>query len=358
MSGGVDSSVTAALLREEGHDVIGMTMQLYPADAATTDDKNRCAITDAAQVCDFLGIQHVVVDVQDQFDRAVVDNFQQEYLSGRTPNPCVLCNENVKFGSFLTAARSYGVEKLATGHYVRIDYDENTQQYLLRQGIDRTKDQSYMLYRLDQEQLSFLMTPLGNYTKKEVRKRARTMKLPVAERPESQDLCFSDYRRHQVFMQEEVPVKAQPGIIRDTHGAVRGRHKGLVYYTIGQRRGLGIAAKRSLYVLRIDAGQNEIIVGYKEEVFHDGLHAGNVHFIAGSAPRDIFSCEAKIRYLHPQASAQVTMYTPDAAQVDFEKPQEAITPGQSVVFYKGDTVLGGGFITEVCDEASKNNESV
>jgi tRNA-specific 2-thiouridylase len=345
MSGGIDSSVTACLLKEAGWEVFGFTMKTYSPSERGQVTLNQKAIEDAALVARQIDIKHEIIDVEKEFKEHVLDNFCSEYLRGRTPNPCVVCNENVKFGVLLESAKAQGA-MLATGHYVRIEHCDTANKYILKRGVDPEKDQSYMLYRLDQDQLSQLIMPMGALRKENVRAMARERKLSVAERPESQDICFAEAKEYLFFKDEVVPKRTKPGVIRNTKGEVLGEHKGITHYTIGQRRGLGIAAAEPLYVLRIDVDSNEIIVGYKDECFRHELIADNVHFMAGAVPAESFQAQAKIRYLHEAADAVVDMLADNKVKVRFFEPQKAITPGQSVVFYDGDTVLGGAIIEQ------------
>ncbi|MBN1493223.1 MAG: tRNA 2-thiouridine(34) synthase MnmA [Candidatus Omnitrophica bacterium] len=348
MSGGVDSSVAACLLKEEGREVIGFTMKTYsPTDGSgrsrPVPTLNEKAIEDAAAVAHMIGIEHFVVDVEREFKKHVLDNFCSEYLKGRTPNPCVVCNENVKFGVLFKEAIKHNA-MLATGHYVKIEHCDTTDTFFLKRGVDREKDQSYMLYRLDQERMSRLIMPMGSLLKDDVRRMARERKLPIAERLESQDICFAEAKEYMRFKNEVVPQRTKPGVIKNSKGEILGTHKGITNYTIGQRRGLGIAAPEPLYVIRIDIDTNEIIVGYKDECFKRELIADNVHFMSGKPPAGSFQAKAKIRYLHEEADAIVDQREDNKILVRFFEPQKAITPGQSVVFYDGDTVLGGGVI--------------
>ncbi len=351
MSGGVDSSVAAALLKEEGHDVIGATMQLYPRDAEKDDGHNSStccgldAIEDAKRVAYKLGIPHYVMDLRDVFARMVIDDFCREYSLGRTPNPCILCNRYIKFGTLMERARELGADYIATGHHARVEQDEATGTYLLKKGVDTQKDQSYFLCQLTQEQLSHTVFPIGNLTKDRVRQIASEMNLPVATKPESQEICFipdDDYPR---FLKNYIPEAAEPGPILDRQGNTVGEHRGLMFYTIGQRKGLGIAAAEPLYVTDIYPDRNAVVVGTKEQTYGDELIASNLNWIATARPEHDIKVKAKVRYRHPEAEATVTPPDESSVYVKFKEPQMAITPGQAIVFYDGDTVVGGGTIS-------------
>jgi len=354
MSGGVDSSVAAALLQEEGHEVIGITMHLQPANGPTdeTDRSGGCcgddAVTDARQVAHRLGARHYVADFRDVFIREVITDFCREYSLGRTPNPCIRCNRFVKLEALLRRAQELGADVVATGHYARID--RSSGRYLLKKGADRSKDQTYVLCMMDQEQLGRTLFPVGELTKREVRRIAERLELSVAAKPESQDICFipdNDYAR---FVREHTGVDAGPGPILDREGNVLGEHRGITSYTIGQRKGLGISSVAPLYVVTIDREKNTVTVGGKEEVYATGLVASALNWITVERPEKPLSVRAKIRYLHEEAEAVVTPSGEDEAQVVFREPQMAITPGQAIVFYDGDTVVGGGTIVRVPHE--------
>lgn len=354
MSGGVDSSVAAALLQEEGHEVIGITMQVHPANGPTeeTERFGGCcgvgAVVDARRVAHRLGIPHYVANFRDVFARKVIADFCREYSLGRTPNPCIRCNRFVKFEALLRRAQELGADVVATGHYARIDRSNG--RYLLKKGADRSKDQTYVLYMMDQEQLGHTLFPVGELTKREVRRIAERLELSVAAKPESQDICFipdNDYAR---FVREYTGVDAGPGHILDREGNVLGEHRGITSYTIGQRKGLGISSGAPLYVVAIDREANTVTVGGKEEVYATGLVAAALNWVSVEKPEKPLSVRAKIRYLHQEAEAVVTPSGEDEARVVFREPQMAITPGQAIVFYDGDTVVGGGTIVRVVHE--------
>ena len=345
MSGGVDSSVAAALLLRQGYDVVGVTMRLWTLEdpEAPLHHRRCCSVDDnedARAVCDTLGIPHYVLNFEREFATTVVDYFCQEYLRGRTPNPCLACNEHVKFRPLLAKALVLEADYLATGHYCRIE--RNGSGYELWRARDEAKDQSYVLYVLGQEELPRLLFPLGDYTKADVRRIAAELRLPVADKPDSADICFiprGDYRR---FLAERFPQ--QPGDIVDGDGRILGRHQGIGGYTVGQRRGLPArGGEEPLYVVGLDPTRNVVTVGRHDELLSNVLWAEDVSFVSGEAPAGPLAVEAKIRYRSEAAPALLTV-ADGHAEVRFERPQRAITPGQAVVFYQGSRVLGGGII--------------
>ena len=345
MSGGVDSSTAAALLVEEGYKVVGVMMRLW-AEEGQGAATNRCcspeAVEDARHVCQILDIPFYLINCERDFKHRVVDYFIGEYASGRTPNPCLACNRHIKFGVLLRRALSLDAQYLATGHYARIRRANGHCQLL--KGVDRRKDQSYALYMLSQEQLAHLLFPLGDYTKDEVRAIALERGLPMAEKAESQDLCFvhgNDYRR---FLHTHAPQTIKPGPIVDTAGRVIGQHKGLPFYTIGQREGMGIAAPEALYVLEMDAARNTIVAGTRAELGRRELIAHQVSFVSGEAPESPVRVTAKIRYKAVEAKATLTLVDENTVALSFDEPQRDITPGQGAVFYQGEVILGGGII--------------
>lgn len=349
MSGGVDSSLTAALLVRDGYDVIGATMQIWDTGREDTPDERGCcslsAVDDARRVADKLGIPYYVLNFRELFQQTVVDYFISEYAAGRTPNPCIACNRHVKFEGLLQKALALGAEYVATGHYARLGFDAARGRYLLRKGVDSAKDQSYALYHLNQRTLRHFLMPLGEFTKTETRRLAREFGLAVAEKPDSQEICFVPDDDYKSFLEEKAPASLRPGNFVDTAGKIIGRHKGLPLYTVGQRKGLGIAAGRPLYVVALDDERNEVVLGADSDVFASALVAGDLNFIAFDRPLGPFAANAKIRYSAREAEAVVTPLPDGGASVVFREPQRAITPGQSVVFYEGDIVLGGGIIS-------------
>ncbi|HHV15068.1 MAG TPA: tRNA 2-thiouridine(34) synthase MnmA [Gelria sp.] len=330
MSGGVDSTVAALLLKEQGHEVTGLTMINWNSEVATR----------AADVATVLDIPHIVVDLQEQFQEKVIDYFTTVYEKGQTPNPCVVCNRFIKFGSLLDYALDMDFDKIATGHYARIEYDDSRKRYLLKKGKDLSKDQSYFLYQLDQKQLKHTLFPLGELTKPEIRNRARERKLAVAESKDSQEICFiaGDYRD---FLQGR--LQAEPGQVVDLQGNVLGEHRGLPFYTVGQRKGLGISGGRPLYVIALDSKNNRLILDDPEHLYENSLIAVNNNLIYYENLDSPIKVEARIRYRAPDTPALLTLQG-DKALLEFDKPQRAITPGQSVVYYLDGYVLGGGTI--------------
>ncbi len=338
MSGGVDSTLVARLLQEADYEVCGATMRVFPEQD----------VSDAVAMAAFLGVPHKVLDVTESFRDIVLRNFIDSYAAGITPNPCMICDLHIKFGLFYeTMRREFDAEYFATGHYARIVYDEARGRYEVRKGLDLKKDQSYMMYHLTQEQLAHILFPLGRTEKTATRVMAEERGLPVAHKAESQDICFLAGERSYVeYLEKRAPEIFRPGDITDRAGKVLGRHRGLVRYTIGQRKGLGIAFPTPLYVTALDAKTNRVIVGGNEDLFRTELWADGLDFPDGEAPSEEFSCEAKIRYGSHTEDCRVKLSDDGRAQVIFAAPQRAITPGQSVVFYDGDRLLGGGTIVE------------
>ncbi len=346
LSGGVDSSTAAALLVEWGYKVSAMMMRLWATHYQGGIPENRCcspaAVADARQVCALLGIPFHLVDLEEEFKVRVVDYFCDAYALGRTPNPCLACNRYIKFRALLRLALDLGAEYLATGHYARIR--SHNGKYQLLKGIDKEKDQSYVLYMLGQEELPHLLFPLGNCTKQQVRAMAARYNLPTADKVESQDVCFVSDGDYRAFVAQQRPKTVRPGPILDLQGHILGEHRGVAFYTVGQRQGLGIAATHALYVLEIDSARNALIVGPKAALFRRELLAEQVHFVAGNPPPQPVSITAKIRYKAREAVAELMPLPGRMAKVVFSEPQPAITPGQGVVFYQDDVVLGGGII--------------
>lgn len=346
MSGGVDSSVAAALLKGKGYQVIGVTMQIWPSDkqrnfggCCGTD-----AVEDAKRVAYKLGIPHYVMNFRDIFAQKVITDFCQEYSLGRTPNPCIRCNQYIKFGALLEKAKGLGADFMATGHHARIEKDEAKGIHLLKKGVDQQKDQSYFLYPVTQEQLGHILLPIGNFTKEKVREIAEELKLPVAAKPESQDICFIPDDDYPEFLKNYIPEAAKPGVVLDEQGDVLGNHRGILFYTTGQRKGLGISAKEPLYVIAIEPERNAIVVGTKEQALGDELIASRLNWITIAKLTQSVTVKAKIRYRHREAEATIIPLDEDRVQVKFNRPQMAITPGQAVVFYDEDIVIGGGII--------------
>jgi len=360
MSGGVDSSVTAAVLKDEGYEVIGVTMQIWPSDhqAGQADRFEGCcslaAVEDARWVAHKLHIPYYVLNFRELFARKVIADFCEEYRCGRTPNPCIRCNQHIKFDALLTKARELDADYIATGHYARIEYDEARSRYLLRKGLDVQKDQSYVLYMMKQDQLAHTLMPLGKLTKDKVRQLARELGLKVATKPESQEICFIPDNNYGDFLKDQMPEAVRAGPIIHRDGRVLGQHDGIIFYTIGQRRGLGISTRRPLYVVAIDKSKNTVIVGEEKDLYGDQLIASDVNWVAVERVKRPTRIKAKIRYRHQEADALLTPLDHDRTHIRFENPQKAITPGQAVVFYDGDLVIGGGTILEAAlsDEVS------
>ena len=340
MSGGVDSSLCAALLQEQGYEVLGITMRL--SDDSREMNGVSSAATDARRVADFLGIEHVVADFRKLFSDKVVDYFLTEYLTARTPNPCVICNRFLKFGELLSFAKEKGADFLATGHYVRVEKEEDG-SFVLKKGRDEKKDQSYVLYRLPREILSHILFPLGSYRKEETRVLARKLSLPVANKAESQEICFVPEDDYKAYLSQHRPNRFRTGDIVDMQGQILGQHRGLPFYTIGQRKGLGIAAAHPLYVIALDEANNRVIVGGNEELYASSLFASDVNWLMEEPTQEI-SVHTKIRYGSREVQANVLPLEDGTVKVSFLEPQRAVTPGQSVVFYFGERLVGGATI--------------
>lgn len=347
MSGGVDSSVAAALLKEKGHDVIGVTMKVWDGEVFRGNKtRHSCYgpdeeedIEDAQRIAQVLGIPFYTFDLRKEYRTEVLDYFCQEYLLGRTPNPCIKCNRTVKFDALVKKARDSGLEfdYFASGHYARVEYDESKRRYLLKKAKDMSKDQSYFLFSLSQKQLGRSLFPLGNYAKEEVRNMACALGLGVEDKRESQDFFAGDYS-------SLLGTGAKPGPIVNKEGKILGKHRGIAFYTIGQRRGLGISSKEPLYVTEIDQGRNAIIVGPKRETYGDELVASELNWIAMKILHQPIEAKVKIRYLHKEAEAVIAPMKDDKIRIKFKEPQMAITPGQAAVLYDDDIVMGGGTI--------------
>lgn len=355
MSGGVDSSVAAALLKEKGFEVVGVTMKLFslPDEYCGSESLRSCCgwktTEDAHRVAMTLGISHSVIDLRKPFEKKVISDFCEEYAHGRTPNPCIRCNQFIKFSDLMASLRKFKADYLATGHHARVLYDQKSGRYFLRKGKDRDKDQSYFLYVLTQQQLSRTLMPVGNLTKEEVRKKARKLGLPVAQRVESQEICFIPDNDYPAFLEKRIPEVFHPGPIVDVESRVLGQHRGIANFTIGQRRGMGIAAQRPFYVLEIKSETNTVVVGTNEQLYRRGLLASGMNWISVNQPERQLFLKAKIRYKHKEAKALLIPLSADMVLIEFETPQRAITPGQSVVFYDRDFVFGGGIIRKALD---------
>jgi tRNA-specific 2-thiouridylase len=359
MSGGVDSSVVAGLLHRRGLPIVGLTMQLWnqrrlPELTPQGGSTGRCCslddVYDARYVAEHLGIPYYVVNFEQRFEEQVVKPFIGEYLAGRTPIPCTLCNNFIKFDRFLDMAAGVGAETIATGHYARISYDDSTGRYQMRKSVDSAKDQTYFLFGLEQEQLAHTRFPLGEMTKPQVRELARELGLPVAEKPDSQEICFvpnGDYAGFidAYFREQGMTPEHTRGEILDREGHVLGEHSGVHHFTVGQRRGLRIAAAEPFYVIATDPGSQRVIVGRNEELLRARLAANNVNWI--SIPPIVAPVRAQVKIRNKHAAAWATLYPTDQSrrvEAHFDEPQRAVTPGQGAVFYDGDLVLGGGWI--------------
>ncbi len=362
MSGGVDSSTTALMLKEQGHEVIGATMAIWGKDGVYKEIQEKinalpqkkgthgaCLgpdekedIEQARKICEEIGIEFYVFDCAEQYEKIVLDNFKKEYLSGRTPNPCIWCNSLIKFDVLPHLAKENGIEfdKFATGHYARISKAENG-RYLLKRGINPKKDQSYFLYRLRQDQLANIMLPLGDYTKEEIRDIAKSHGLEVAEKPDSQDFYEGDYN-------ELLQIQDKIGNIVDTNGKILGKHNGIWNYTIGQRKGLGIASTEPLYVIELKKETNEVVVGFKDKTMNNALIATKLNWIAIDNLDSEIKCKAKIRSTQEPTEVIISPADDGNVKVVFENMQKSIAMGQSVVFYDEDIVIGGGIIDSVC----------
>ena len=345
MSGGVDSSVAAALLKEQGHEVIGMMLRLWSQPGK--ESENACctleSVSLAEQVARRFDIPFHTVDAKQPFRDVVVDYFLSSYQQGETPNPCLMCNRHIRWGVLREHALTLGADFIASGHYVRLNRKDDGEVQLLR-GVDRGKDQAYVLHVLDQIQLRQSLFPVGGYPKSEIRELARKFNLPVAEKSDSQDLCFLSGGDYRDFLRKYAPQTTVQGEIVTSEGKVLGKHKGLAFYTIGQRKGLGIAAPNPLYVLKKDVASNRLIVGAAEELGSSEMLIGKINWISGKTPEYPFRAEVKIRYAAREAWAEITPINTAQAEIKFDAPQRDITPGQAAVFYDGVICLGGGMI--------------
>jgi tRNA-uridine 2-sulfurtransferase len=347
MSGGVDSSVAAALLKEAGHEVIGVSMQLYDQRGEAGAQFGTCCtlddLYDARRVARAIDIPHYIVNFEREFNDEVVADFVREYASGRTPIPCVHCNSDLKFSTLLERAEGFGAERVATGHYARVDRDEQG-RVRLRRGVDPGKDQSYFLFSLTQAQLGRAMFPVGELHKDAVREHARRLGLAVSEKKDSYEICFVPDGDYAAFVERHAPEGLAPGVVTDGEGHVLGRHAGTHRFTIGQRKGLGVSATIPLYVVDIRPEEQKVVVGPRESLDRVQMRASRVNWIAGGAPAGPVRAAVQIRHRHAAAPATVTPIGHDRVEVSFDTPQPAITPGQATVFYEGDIVLGGGWI--------------
>ena len=365
MSGGVDSSVAACLMKQQGYTCMGVTMKLYDNEEIGVSSEKTCCtlkdVEDARFVAQTLDMPYYVLNFKDKFEEEVIQRFVDTYIEGGTPNPCIDCNHRIKFRALMRRMEELDYDYVVTGHYARISYDENSGKYILKKALDSSKDQSYVLYNLTQEQLAHTLFPLGEYEKTEARKIAEANGLINAQKHDSQDICFvpdGDYGKFIEGYCERTgkegdgakfsPFEAGDFVTED--GRVLGRHKGIIRYTIGQRKGLGLSLPQPLYVCRKDLEKNQVVLAPNERLFRDTLEAEELNFISGEYPRGSFRCCAKIRYKQKEAPATVTPIDENRVKVVFDEPQRGITPGQAVVFYDGDQVLGGGRILRSREE--------
>ena len=346
MSGGVDSSVAAYLLKEQGYEVIGITMRMAPNDPDEVENEGGCcglsAVEDARRVCDKIGIPFYVLNFKKSFKEKVIDKFVDEYIAGRTPNPCVECNKHLKFDELLRKAKGIGADYIATGHYAKIE-KINDRWNLIKSDDDR-KDQTYMLYNFTQDQLAHTLMPCGSYTKDKIREIAKEIGLAVHNKKDSEEICFVPDNNHGNFILKERPNDVKEGNFVDKDGKILGKHKGIVYYTIGQRKGLGLALGRPAFVTKINAEKNEVVIGVEDEIFRNGLIAKDVNFISIDKLEEPLEVTAKVRYSAKPAKATLYPLKDGRVKVIFDDKQRAITKGQSVVFYDGNIVVGGGII--------------
>ena len=354
MSGGVDSSVVAAMLAEQGHEVIGITLNVWQKGMVDTRLHACCSLSathDAQRVADRIGIPHYALNFRDLFAREVMARFVASYAGGRTPNPCVDCNQYVKFAAFLDRARELDADYLATGHYARIARDDGAGRYRLLRALDPQKDQSYVLYMLGQRQLARTLFPMGSQTKTETRALARRYGLHVADKPDSYEICFVTSDNYREFLESWRPGMAVSGPIRYTDGRVLGEHDGIVNYTVGQRRGLGLTWPRPLYVTALDPEANTVFVGEEEDLYASALLASDVHWVADAPPAEPIRVSVRTRYRMAAAAATVEPTAAGEARVTFAEPIRAVAPGQATVFYQGDEVIGGGRIERALSPA-------
>ncbi len=353
MSGGVDSSVTAAILKQKGYDVIGITLRLWEEDESceVIDNAHACctadSVNDAKAVAAIIGIPHYTLDFRNEFKNDVIDYFIKSYAKGYTPNPCIACNKFIKFGLLWEKAQQFGADFLATGHYARIIYNDQRGKYELLRGIDRHKDQSYVLYQLSQELLAHTLFPMAELEKSHTRELAKSFRLPVFNKSESQDICFIPDNDYKNFLRGHIPASFQAGNFVDSKGNCIGRHKGIPCYTIGQRRGLDLGGPGGpYYVTALDIANNRVIVGSQDELFSRAVYADEVSWVEGLPDDKPFRAKGKIRYAAKEADC--TVYTDDnKLRVEFDIPQRAVTAGQALVLYDGERVLGGGVITRI-----------
>ena len=357
MSGGVDSSVAAWLMQRDGFDCTGITMRLTRNEAVDTEGLHTCCserdIEDAAEVAYAMDIPYEVLDFTADFQEKIIDKFIRVYEAGGTPNPCIDCNKYMKFDHLLRWAEAHGLDYVVTGHYARVEQDEATGRWLLKKGLDEGKDQSYVLYNLTQEQLAHVRLPLGGLHKSEVRAIAEEQHFVNARKHDSQDICFVPDGDYAKIIELRTGKKSEPGNFVDKSGSILGRHNGIIRYTIGQHRGLGLSLSQKYYVCEIRPEDNTVVLGESADLFHRGVQVQDMHWIAGSAPETVFRCKAKLRYRHPEQPVCVTVQEDGRVQLMFDEPQRAPTPGQYAVLYDGDIVLGGGVILRAFEPDEK-----
>ena len=345
MSGGVDSSVAAALLLNEGYNVIGITLKLWPKHLCGQKQPRSCCslqdIEDAKSVAQKLNIPFYVLNMEKEFAREVIDYFCGDYAKGRTPNPCIVCNQRIKFGTLLNKAKELGAQYVATGHYARVLFDKRIKRFVIKEGKDKTKDQSYALFSLNQNQLAHCLLPIGKYRKTQIRQIAFKFGLKTHQKPDSQEICFVPANDYHKFLKDKLNGKIIPGDIVDRIGRMVGKHRGICFYTIGQRKGLGAFGK-PVYVTNIDAVNHTITIGREKDLKKKEFLANNLNWMI--RPKKRLGATVKIRYNHPKAKAMVELINDNLARVTFASGQSAITPGQAAVFYQGHTVVGGGWI--------------
>lgn len=349
MSGGVDSSVAAYLLKEQRYDVIGVTMQIWQDESHEQIEQNGgccglSAVEDARKVASMLNIPYYVMNFKDDFKKNVIDYFLEEYQYGRTPNPCIACNRYVKWESLLRKSIQIGADYIATGHYARIVKHNDTGRFVLKTSATSSKDQTYALYNLTQYQLKHTIMPVGEYTKQQIREIAESIGLPVADKPDSQEICFVPDNDYANFIENNTGKKSICGNFVDMDGNILGTHRGIVHYTIGQRKGLGISVGKPMFVVKIDRLKNEIVLGDDNDLFQNALYADNLNFMMFEKLEETKHFNAKIRYSHKAVPCSIKMKDNTILECVFESPQRAITPGQAVVFYDGEYVVGGGTI--------------